>query len=177
MHCRPSLSSVAFIVVWGLAAGPLAAGPARLSIATFAVDATPPLGSPLCDGAVEPARKIDDPLGARGLVLLGAEQPIVLCAVDWVGIGNGGYDALREALADAAGTTADRVAVHALHQHDAPGCDFEAEAILADLGLGIRPCSTRLRPPDDRSGPPPRRSRRRRSRAAGHARRPGASPR
>src|SRR6478752_6850879 len=135
MHCRTLISSVALSVVLGLAASPLTAGPARLSIVTFQADATPPLGSPLCDGAVEPARKIDDRLGARGLVLLGADAPIVLCAVDWVGIGNGGCDAWREALADAAGTTADRVAVHALHQHDAPGCDFEAEAILADHGL------------------------------------------
>ncbi len=108
---------------------------ARISICTFRTDATPPLGSPLCDGAVEPAKQIVDPLTARGVVLLGSGQPIVLCAVDWVGIGNGGYDAWREALARAAGTTVDRVAVHTLHQHDAPGCDFEAEALLASRGL------------------------------------------
>lgn len=107
----------------------------RLSIATFQVDATPPIGSPLCDGAVPPVKEIVDPLSARGVVLLGSGRPIVLCAVDWVGIANGGYDAWREALAAAAGTSPDRVAVHTLHQHDAPGCDFEAEAILAAHGL------------------------------------------
>ncbi len=101
----------------------------------FQCDATPPLGSPLCDSAVPPAKEIVDPLSVRGLVLLGNEAPIVLCAVDWVGIGNGGNDAWREALARAAGTSVDRVAVHTLHQHDAPGCDFEAEALLASRGL------------------------------------------
>lgn len=106
-----------------------------LAICTFQADATPPLGSPLCDAAVVEAKQIVDPLSVRGIVLLGDEAPIVLCAVDWVGIGNGGYDAWREALARAAGTSVDRVAVHTLHQHDAPGCDFEAEALLAARGL------------------------------------------
>jgi hypothetical protein len=59
----------------------------------------------------------------------------VLVAVDWVGIGNGGYDAFRAALAKAANTSADRVALHTLHQHDAPGCDFEAEQLLAANSL------------------------------------------
>lgn len=106
-----------------------------LAICVFQADATPPLGSPLCDGAVAPAKEIVDPLSVRGLVLLGNEAPIVLCAFDWVGIGNGGYDVFRAKLARAAGTTVDRVALHTLHQHDAPGCDFEAEALLAVQGL------------------------------------------
>jgi hypothetical protein len=106
-----------------------------LRVATFSVDVTPPLGSPLCDGLVIPAERIDDPLFARGIVLLGAGKPIVLCAVDWVGIGNDGHDAWREALAAAAGTDAAHVAVHTLHQHDAPGCDFGAATLLAPFGL------------------------------------------
>ena len=113
----------------------LSADSKPLEIATFQVDATPPLGSPLCDGAVPPAKEIIDPLSARGIVLVGSGRPIVLCAVDWVGIANGGYDDWRQALATAAGTSAERVAVHTLHQHDAPGCDFEAERILAAHGL------------------------------------------
>jgi hypothetical protein len=108
---------------------------APLRLATFRIDATPPIGAPLCDALVRPAEKIDDPLSARGIVLLTSERPIVLCAVDWVGIGNTGHDAWREALAAAAGTTPDRVAVHALHQHDAPGCDFAAEELLVPRGL------------------------------------------
>jgi len=110
-----------------------AAGEEPVRIATFNVSATPPLGSPV---AYAPARKIEDPLSARGLVLLTKDKPIVLCAVDWIGIGNGGQDVWREKLAQAAGTTVDRVTVHALHQHDGPRCDFTAEQLLADRNLG-----------------------------------------
>ena len=111
-----------------------------LRLATFQIDVTPPLGTALCDGLVPDAVKIDDPLFARGIVILGAGDPIVLCAVDFVGIGNGGYDAWRQALANGAGTTAPRVAVQSLHQHDAPGCDFDAEEILASQGLSGKSC-------------------------------------
>ena len=72
---------------------------------------------------------------ARGVVLLTEREPIVLCAVDWVGIGNRGYDAFRESLAKAAQTRPERVAVHCLHQHDAPGCDFAADELLRAQGL------------------------------------------
>src|SRR5688572_15569764 len=82
----------------------------RLRLGVFRVDVSPPLGSPV---AYAPARKIEDPLSARGIVLVGAGQPIVLCAVDAIGIGNEGFDQWREGLAQAAGTTAERVAVHA----------------------------------------------------------------
>ncbi len=77
-------------------------------------------------------------LRARGIVLLGAADPIVLCAVDWIGIANGGHDAFQQALAHAAGTHPERVAVHTLHQHDAPDCDFSAETILKQAGLNPR---------------------------------------
>ncbi|MFP6602472.1 MAG: hypothetical protein VB862_08085, partial [Pirellulaceae bacterium] len=53
-----------------------AEGPLRL--ATFQADATPPLGSPLCNGNVKPVMEITTPLTARGIVLLGAGKPIVL---------------------------------------------------------------------------------------------------
>jgi len=107
-----------------------------LSVATFQIDATPPLGSPLCNGMVPPAVAVDDPLSVRGIILLPAGQkPIVLVALDWVGVGNEGHDAWREAIAAAAGTTIDRVAIHALHQHDTPGGDFLTYQIAAEFGL------------------------------------------
>lgn len=107
----------------------------ELRIATFQLDVTPPIGSPLCEGFVPPASRIDDPLSARGIILLGVDQPIVLCAVDFVGLGNSGHDAWREALATAAETIPSRVAVHALHQHDAPGCDLSEAELLTPYGL------------------------------------------
>lgn len=104
-----------------------------VKIATFDVDATPPLGAAM---AYDPVNRLDElTLRCRGIVIIGSDQPIVLCAVDWIGIANEGHDAFRSALAQAAGTVPERVAVHTLHQHDAPGCDFTAEKIITDLGL------------------------------------------
>jgi hypothetical protein len=72
------------------------------------------------------------------VVLLGAGEPIVLCAIDWIGIANGGYSAFRGGLAQAAGTRPARVALHSVHQHDAPDCDFSAEQILKEAGVEAR---------------------------------------
>ena len=74
-------------------------------------------------------------LRCRGIVILGSGKPIVICAIDWIGVANEGYDAFRDQLAAAAGTTRSRVTLHALHQHDAPGCDFTAEKLVKELGL------------------------------------------
>ncbi|WP_298867832.1 hypothetical protein [uncultured Gimesia sp.] len=104
-----------------------------LKIITFNEDITPELGIPV---AYAPARKIVTPLYARGVVLISDERPVVLCAVDAIGIGNEGYDIWRTKLAEAAKTTADRVAVHSLHQHDAPRFDFATEKIMEQQGLG-----------------------------------------
>ena len=110
-----------------------------LRIATFQVDVTPPLGSPLCCSAgVKPAEKIVDPLSARGIILIGPAKPIVLAVVDWEGIANEGWDEWRRMIAAAAGTDIDHVSVHTLHQHDAPGYDPSAERILKRYGLGAK---------------------------------------
>ena len=124
-----------------LVAGPVispctAAEPLR--IATFQADVTPPLGSPLCHGNVSPAKEIVDRLSARGIIFLTDKQPIVLCSVDWVAISNTSHDVFRDALAEAAGTTPDRVSVHTVHQHDTPGIDFMTDEILVEHGLGGR---------------------------------------
>ncbi|HTM49209.1 MAG TPA: hypothetical protein VL285_11025 [Bryobacteraceae bacterium] len=117
----------------------MACGAEALRVATFNVDVTPPLGSPLCCSAgVKPAARIVDPLSARGLILLGPPKPIVLVAVDWEGIANAGWDEWRRAIAEAAKTEMDRVSVHTLHQHDAPGYDPGADRELERFGLGAK---------------------------------------
>ena len=104
-----------------------------MKVAIFDMDVTPPVGARLTYD-----REIntwDLGLRAKGIVLLGAGQPIVLCSVDWIGIANEGHDAFRQALAKAAGTIPSRVAVHTVHQHDAPTCDFSSEKLLKRKGL------------------------------------------
>src|SRR5262245_16672727 len=135
-------SSLCVAALW-LAADPSLAAEATsagrtsgLRVSTFDIDATPPIGSHM---AYDPVTNTWDlGLRARGAVLLGAGDPIVLCAVDWIGIANEGHDAFRNTLARAAGTQSGRVAVHTLHQHDAPDCDFSAERILKDAGMNAR---------------------------------------
>ncbi len=101
-----------------------------LHLATFHTDATPPLGHPLCGGWIEPVRGVEDPLRALGIVLLGAGAPVVLCVVDWCGLRNDANRAWRQALAQAAHTTPERVAVHCVHPHNAPFADVEAQHLL-----------------------------------------------
>ncbi len=112
-------------------AAPALAAKASLRIATFEADVTPPLGAPLCYSLVVPAARVESPLLARGVVLYpNGQKPIVLCAVDWLGIGSASHDAWRDSLALAAATSPDRVAVQTVHQHDAPGDDRAAAALL-----------------------------------------------
>ena len=83
-----------------------AAGEAPLRVGTFVVDASPPVGSPL---AYDPCAAVGMPLTARGMVLAGSGDPIVLCAVDWIGMSNDGYQRWRETIARAVKTSPQRV--------------------------------------------------------------------
>jgi len=113
---------------------------ARLHLATFKVDTAIPLGHPLCGGWIKSAVQVTEPLYAMGVLLMGEEAPIVLCAVDWTGINNAAHRIWREQLAAAAHTTPERVAVHCVHQHNAPFADLDAEKLIAqhrELGSSL----------------------------------------
>ncbi len=106
-----------------------------VTIAPFSADVTIPPGH-RCMGILPTlATTVDDPLEAQGFVLSGGEQPIVLLALDWCEVRNGAYDEWRSALAEAAGTTRERVLVSSLHQHDAPVTDKGAQDYLNAVGL------------------------------------------
>ncbi|MES2707813.1 MAG: hypothetical protein V4726_14570 [Verrucomicrobiota bacterium] len=102
-----------------------------LKAAVFDCDATPAPGSLLTYDPMRSAGELS--LRCRGVVLSGNGAPVVLCAVDWIGIANEGFAEFRQALADAAGTEPQRVALHSLHQHDSPICDYTTEKILRDF--------------------------------------------
>src|SRR5690606_13460618 len=97
------------------------------------IDVTPPVGTPLAYDMS--TQTWDLGLRAKGIVLQGKGLPIVLCSVDWLAIGNEGMDEFKNALAAAVGSTPQRVAVHVVHQHDAPRYDAGAEQILLDAGV------------------------------------------
>ncbi len=118
--------------VWSLT---VAADETTLRLATFSADITIPLGH-RCMGILDiKAQRIEDPLEARGFVLLGPEAPIVFVALDWCEVRNGAYDLWRDRLATAAKTSRERVLVCSLHQHDAPVIDTEAQSLLDSVGL------------------------------------------
>jgi hypothetical protein len=113
------------------------AGKDTLWISTFDIDATPPVGSDLTYNRMTGVYDLG--LRAKGVVLTGAGLPVVLCAIDWIGISNESQDVFKQVLAGAAHTLPERVLVHVVHQHDAPICDFSAEKILREAGLDPGP--------------------------------------
>lgn len=123
---RTKMDGLLIVFVVAVVIYPIAYGES-LTAAVFDVDVTPPIGSQMAYDPV--VNTWDMGLRAKGVVLIGAGQPIVLCALDWIGIGNDGHAAFRAGLARGAGTVPERVAVHTVHQHDAPACDFSVEAI------------------------------------------------
>ncbi len=122
-----------FVILASLIANNAIAEP--YEVATFEIDVTVPIGHALMGGGIEPAKQVIDPLHAQGIVLRGPGEPIVWLSVDWCEIRNDAYDAWRDAIADAVGTTRDRVLLAAIHQHDAPVADFTAQRLLDEVGL------------------------------------------
>jgi hypothetical protein len=121
----------------GLLCGPLSAAddqPWKLS--TFQIDVTPPVGHPLLGNSFAPSKSLLDPLEARGFVLTGPGQPLVVISIDWCEIRNDAFQRWRTVLAQAAGTTPQRVLVHTIHQHDAPYFDLTAQKLLDASGPG-----------------------------------------
>lgn len=113
---------------------------APYQLVTFQEDVTIPIGHACMGGGVSPAMEVVDPLYAHGVVLLGPEKPLVFATVDWCEIRNDAYDHWRTALAEAAGTTRERVLLTSVHQHDAPVVDYEAQRLLDAVGLETSLC-------------------------------------
>jgi len=133
-HLTRSLLRVLIVVALGgvsFTARAVAGEAWRVSV--FQADVTPPIGHPLLaiSSSDSRARRIEDPLSARGFVLHGPRRAIVLVGVDWCELRNDAYARWREVLAQAAGTTPARVLVSCLHQHDAPYFDLSAQKLLA----------------------------------------------
>jgi hypothetical protein len=127
---REALGPMAALLAPGL---PARTASAKLRLASFSADVTPPISAPLFN-AVR-ARSIADPLEAHGVAFTGAGRPLVLVAVDWCEIRNESYERWRSVLAQAANTSKDRVLVSCVHQHDAPYSDYIAQRLLKENGV------------------------------------------
>jgi len=130
MKRRAALSRLA-LAAGGLAVAPRIAfaKPVEFRLAAFSADVTVPTGHGMMGGAWL-SKTVADPLFAHGVVLLGPDDPVVFVAVDWCEIRNDALTRWQKVLAEAARTKPERVMVCAIHQHDAPVADLEAERIL-----------------------------------------------
>ena len=109
---------------------------AGFRLASFSAEVTVPMGHGMMGGSWL-SKSVADPLWAHGVVLISARRefaPVVYVAVDWCEIRNEALDRWKSALAEAAGTEPGRVMVSAIHQHDAPVADLDAERILRAHG-------------------------------------------
>ena len=116
---------------------------AEFSIATFTADVNVPIGHGMMGGLWK-SKTVADPLFAKGIVLIGGEKPVVFVSVDWCEIRNEAFDRWRDVLAEAVGTTRERVLVSAIHQHEAPVADLEAQRILERLKLDGSICDLKF---------------------------------
>ena len=124
-----SRSVFVIAVLFGATSAAWAAEP-KLQLATFRVDVTPPIGDGPCVGCMPKVTSIEHPLELRGVVLRTASDTFVIAAIDYCGICNTSDDFIRGAMARAAGTTRQRVALQSLHQHSAPILDADAVRLL-----------------------------------------------
>jgi hypothetical protein len=106
----------------------------RYRLSTFHADVTVPMGHGMMGGSWL-SKTVADPLEAHGIVITGAEAPIVFVSVDWCEIRNDAYLRWQTVLAEAAQTKPERVLVTAVHQHDAPVADLQAEQLLRERKL------------------------------------------
>jgi hypothetical protein len=127
---KPTRRNALALGLAACAGHPLLAAEPAFQLATFTAEVTVPLGHPLMGGGIAPAKKVEDPLFTHGIVLIGGDKPIVIASVDWCEIRNDAFDRWRTVLAEAAGTTPERVLVTSVHVHDAPVVDLEAQRIL-----------------------------------------------
>jgi hypothetical protein len=101
-----------------------------IALGTFRIDGTPPVGSGTGFGVGDATTGVRDPLFLRGFALVGERESCLVVSADWCGVMGSALASLRGALSHGAGVAPERVAIHCVHQHDAPLVDFEVETLL-----------------------------------------------
>lgn len=104
-----------------------------LRVAPFVADITPSIGEPICGGLCKPTESIEHPLLAKGVVLRDDQNTYVLCMMDLTGLCMEAHDLARHRIAEAAGTSASRVAVHAVHQHTANTLNLDSQRLIKNV--------------------------------------------
>lgn len=107
-----------------------AESPAKLRVATFQCDVTPPIGHWLYG---HPLKTVEHPLLAKGVLLEQGGKRYVLSAIDWCVLSGGAHTLLREKMAAGAATDLANTAIQCVHVHTAPILDTGAKRLLADV--------------------------------------------
>jgi hypothetical protein len=102
-----------------------------ITLRTFEIDVTPPVGSYLCGGFHPPAVGYESPLFLRGAILSDGRTSVVLAAVDYVYLVARSQQRLIDAIAQGADVPPTHVAVHSNHVHAAPLIDEEHHEVVA----------------------------------------------
>lgn len=102
-------------------------GAQLLRAATFRCDVTPRAGEPLI--WTTPLTQTLDPLWAKGILIEQGRRRLIVCAMDWCGVGSSEYRRLQRAMARAADGRA-AVLLQSVHQHAAPYVDGDAYRLL-----------------------------------------------
>lgn len=84
-------------------------------VVCFKVDVTPPVGAQMAYGV---NKKVDSPIFIRGMIIDDGSARAVIVSCDYIYIWGQAWFDWRKAIADAAGTSEDRVFLHSIHQHD-----------------------------------------------------------
>lgn len=127
-------SWIGCLLALGIVNSAAAAGEPLLQIATIHADVTPRPGDVACVGFMPKISSIEHPLELKGLLVRkgGGDraETFVIAAVDYCGLCNTSYDLWCSRIAEAVGTTPDRVALQSLHQHTAPVLDLDGARLL-----------------------------------------------
>jgi len=100
-----------------------------LRIATFSVEITPRLGTPVGQGFIPVLKTVEHPLLARGILLTDSGVACAVCTLDLMEVHNESYDFLRQTIAAAAKIPESHVALHCIHQHTAPAVSTAAQRL------------------------------------------------
>ncbi|MBI5094855.1 MAG: hypothetical protein HZB26_20750 [Candidatus Hydrogenedentes bacterium] len=103
-----------------------------ITLHTFKVDVTPPIGGYLCGGLHDTALSVETPLYLRGIALTDGATRCVAAVIDFCYLCGTSHTRLLRAIADGAQLEPDRVTLHSNHVHDAPLIDEDAHALVAE---------------------------------------------
>ena len=107
----------------------------NVSIQTFQVDITPPLGAYLCLGLNAQCTGIESAIYLRGAILSEQDRSYVLVAADLSLLCGRSHYELRSCIAEVLSIAVEQVIVQTVHQHDVPGVDEDVHAVLSGVGL------------------------------------------